>query len=177
MDSPKHLKTITGYCEPLSLRAGESIRLMASSHQPGPAQLDLVRIICGDPTRSGPGFQEREVPSDLPVEVTLDEQPLGSPAHVLILASATEFGPDMTRTKEELKASISVPSPDPVVRADIVFFETSAGGAVFSVGSISWFGALARNGYDNDVAQITANVVRRFVDPELFALPVTDVPK
>ena len=96
---------------------------------------------------------------------------LGSPTHAVVLASATEFGPDMTRTKEELTAAIVVPSPDPVVRADIVFFETPAGGAVFSVGSISWFGALARNGYDNDIAQITANVVRRFADPEPFELP------
>ena len=76
MDDPKNTKTITGYCEPLSLRAGESIRCMASSHTPGPARLDLVRIICGDPTRSGPGFKEIAVPSDLPTEVVLTEQRL-----------------------------------------------------------------------------------------------------
>jgi N,N-dimethylformamidase len=96
---------------------------------------------------------------------------LGSPAHALVLASATDFGPEMTRTKEELEAATIVPVPDPVVRADIVFFETPAGGAVFSVGSISWFGALARNDYDNDVAQITENVLRRFIDPAAFPLP------
>jgi N,N-dimethylformamidase len=96
---------------------------------------------------------------------------LGSPAHAVILASATDFGPDMSRTKEELQASILVPSPDPVVRADMVFFETPAGGAVFSVGSISWFGALARNNYDNDVAKITENVLRRFLEPGEFPLP------
>ena len=107
-------------------------------------------------------------------EVDRYSQTLGSPAHAVILASATDFGPDMTRTKEELQASTIVPSPDPVCRADLVFFETSAGGAVFSVGSISWFGALARNGYDNDVAQITANVVRRFADPEPFELPQSE---
>ncbi len=110
-------------------------------------------------------------------EVDRYSQTLGSPAHALILASATEFGPDMTRTKEELQASTVVPSPDPVVRADLVFFETPAGGAVFSVGSISWFGALARNGYDNDIAQITANVVRRFADPLPFALPESGEPE
>ena len=110
-------------------------------------------------------------------EVDRYSQTLGSPAHAVILASATEFGPDMTRTKEELQASTVVPSPDPVVRADLVFFETPAGGAVFSVGSISWFGALARNGYDNDIAQITANVVRRFADPLPFALPESGPPE
>ena len=69
-------KTITGYCEPLSLRAGESISLMASSHRAGPGRLDLVRIVCGDPTSSGPGFREIEVASGLPNAVELNEQPL-----------------------------------------------------------------------------------------------------
>lgn len=96
---------------------------------------------------------------------------LGSPEHAVVLASATTFGPDMLRTKEEFEGSVAFPTPDPNVRADMVFFETPSGGAVFSVGSISWFGALARDNYDNDVAQITANVVRRFADPAPFELP------
>ena len=90
---------------------------------------------------------------------------LGSPRHAVVLASATEFGPDMLRTKEEFGGSIAFPTPDPYVRADMVFFETPAGGAVFSVGSISWFGALARDGYDNDVARITTNVLRALRRP------------
>jgi N,N-dimethylformamidase len=96
---------------------------------------------------------------------------LGSPRHAIVVASATEFGPDMLRTKEEFGGSIAFPTPDPLVRADMVFFETPAGGAVFSVGSISWFGALARDGYDNDVARITTNVLRRFADPAPFEPP------
>ena len=96
---------------------------------------------------------------------------LGSPRHAVVLASATEFGPDMLRTKEEFGGSIAFPTPDPLVRADMVFFETPGGGAVFSVGSISWFGALARDGYDNDVARITTNVLTRFADPEPFPAP------
>ena len=96
---------------------------------------------------------------------------LGSPRHAVVLASATTFGPDMLRTKEEFEGSVDFPTPDPMVRADVVFYETPNGGAVFSVGSISWFGALARDGYDNDIARITANVVRRFADPEPFPPP------
>ncbi|WP_420623440.1 N,N-dimethylformamidase beta subunit family domain-containing protein [Candidatus Poriferisodalis sp.] len=99
---------------------------------------------------------------------------LGSPDHAVVLASATTFGPDMLRTKEEFEGSVFFPTPDPYVRADMVFYETPNGGAVFSVGSISWFGALARDGYDNDIARITANVVRRFADPEPFPLPGVD---
>ncbi len=96
---------------------------------------------------------------------------LGSPEHAVILASATDFGLDMVRTKEEFEGSVVYPSPDPLVRADIVFYETVGGGAVFSVGSISWFGALARNGYDNDVARMTSNVLTRFADPAPFPQP------
>ena len=71
------------------------------------------------------------------------------------------------RTKEEFHATALL-EHDPMIRSDIVFFEGPAGGAVFSVGSISWFGALGRNGYDNDVATVTTNVIRRFLDPEPF---------
>ena len=98
---------------------------------------------------------------------------LGSPAHAVVLASATDFSPDMVRTKEEFEGSVVYPVPDPYVRSDIVFYETPNGGAVFSVGSISWFGALARNGYDNDIARLTANVLHRFGDPEPFSTPVS----
>jgi N,N-dimethylformamidase len=42
---------------------------------------------------------------------------------------------------------------------------------VFSVGSIAWCGSLAHGGYDNNVARITANVLRRFCDPAPFAMP------
>ena len=64
-------------------------------------------------------------------EIDRYDPALGSPAHALVLASATAFGSDMRRTKEEFAAAITAPSPDPLVRADVVFFETPAGGAVF----------------------------------------------
>ncbi len=104
-------------------------------------------------------------------EVDRYDQRLGSPGHAVILASATEFGADMLRTKEEFEGTVAFPSPDPLVRADMVFYETPEGGAVFSVGSISWFGALARNGYENDIARITSNVLERFLDPTPFPTP------
>ncbi len=69
-------KQITGYCEPWTLRAGESIRLMASSHQPGPAEIDITQIVCGDPTRYGPGFDERPAAAAGSWSVALDEQSL-----------------------------------------------------------------------------------------------------
>ena len=101
-------------------------------------------------------------------EIDRFDAALGSPPHAVILATATEFGPDMVRVKEEFEGSVFLSPDDPLVRADVVFYETQNGGAVFSVGSISWFGALARENYSNDVARITANVIRRFIDPVPF---------
>ena len=61
--------------------------------------------------------------------------------------------PDLTGSQSDL------------VRADMVFFETPAAGAVFSTGSIAWIGSLSHNSYDNNVSRITENVLRRFIDP------------
>ena len=56
----------------------------------------------------------------------------------------------------------------PLVRADLVFFETAEGGAVFSTGSIAWAASLAHNDYNNNVSRITENVLRRFLDDTPF---------
>ena len=55
-----------------------------------------------------------------------------------------------------------------IIRADMVFFETLKGGAVFSTGSIAWAGSLSHASYDNDVARITSNVLNRFLDHTPF---------
>lgn len=54
-------------------------------------------------------------------------------------------------------------STHPPIRADMVYFETALGGAVFSVGSMSWCGSLSHNDYDNNVSRITENVLREFL--------------
>ena len=51
------------------------------------------------------------------------------------------------------------------VRADITLMPTAKGGAVFSVGSIGWTAAMAYERYDNNVARMSLNVLRRFLDP------------
>ncbi len=53
-------------------------------------------------------------------------------------------------------------SESPKIRADMVYFETPRGGAVFSVGSIGWCGGLPYNGYENNVSRVTENVLSRF---------------
>ena len=53
-----------------------------------------------------------------------------------------------------------------VGQGDALLIQTPQGGGVFSDSSISWAGALAHNGYDNNVSRITENVVRRFLEPK-----------
>jgi N,N-dimethylformamidase len=103
-------------------------------------------------------------------EIDRYDRSLGSPAHGLVLASSEDHGPDMLRVKEEFYSTKPLVA-DPYVRADMVFFETPAGGAVFSTGSIAWGGALGHDGYENNVARIFGNVVKRFADPTPFAFP------
>ena len=59
-----------------------------------------------------------------------------------------------------VKAGVTDIEPDRI--------DSGSGGAVFSVGSISWCGSLAVNGFDNNVSRITENVLRRFAAPERF---------
>jgi len=63
-------------------------------------------------------------------------------------------------------------SEEALIHSDIVFFETPGGGAVFSVGSITFCGALLTNGGDNDVARVMRNVLERFGDEAVkFEMP------
>ena len=54
------------------------------------------------------------------------------------------------------------------VHADLAFYETAAGGAVFATGSIAWCGSLLHNDCDNNVSRITWNVLERFLDDTPF---------
>jgi N,N-dimethylformamidase len=105
-------------------------------------------------------------------EIDRYDRELGSPAHAVVLASSEDLPDDMLLTKEELFAT---GFPGAEIRADVVFVTGPCGGAVFSVGSIAWAASLATNGYDNDLAKLTDNVLRRFVDPAPL-LPSVDSP-
>ena len=105
-------------------------------------------------------------------EIDRWDSELGSPGHALVLASSENHRPGMLRVVEELH--MSTPFTDMQggqVRADMTFFETPTGGAVFSTGSIGYAGALAHDGYDNDICKITTNVLRRFIDDTPFKYP------
>ncbi|MCW2581098.1 MAG: N,N-dimethylformamidase [Blastococcus sp.] len=107
------------------------------------------------------------------LEIDRHDVALGSPAHSLVLASSVGHTDTYMLTLEEMLANrpTSTGTQDPLVRADLVFFETPGGGAVFSTGSVAWAGSLSHDGYGNNVARITGNVLRRFADDTPFPLP------
>lgn len=106
-------------------------------------------------------------------EVDRLEHSLGSPPHALVVATATGLDDYFQHVTEEVLLSDSLQggTVNPLVKADMVFFEMPKGGAVFSVGAISWYGALSHNNYNNTVSKVTENVLKRFVSDAPFATP------
>lgn len=100
------------------------------------------------------------------LELDAADPTLGTPPHALVLASSERHTDLYLMTPEDLNDPVPGLSGTEaeIIRSDMVFFEAPDGGAVFSTGSIAWAGSLSHNGYDNNVARITANVLRRFVD-------------
>ena len=111
------------------------------------------------------------------LEIDRADTSLGTPKHALRIAVADHFPHSYKRVAEEATHAHTAISglTDPLVRADVIFYELPNGGAVFATGSIAWAGALPPQAYDNAVARITANVVRRFADPLPFEPPSTAV--
>ena len=107
------------------------------------------------------------------IEVDRYDRSKGSPPHALVLASSEGHSDTYYPGPEEIdNASPLIDgSQNANLRADMVFFETLGGGAVFSTGSIAWIGSLTWNDFDNNVAKLTGNVLRRFLKPEPFPAP------
>lgn len=110
-------------------------------------------------------------------ELDRADKALGTPAHAVILATSEGHEPEapwVLVPEERLThlTNVSGESEPELIRSDIVFFETPRNGAVFSVGSITYCGALLTNNGDNDIARLTKNVLERFRDPETkFEMP------
>jgi N,N-dimethylformamidase len=104
------------------------------------------------------------------LEIDRADATLGSAPNLIILATSNAFGSGGLPTPEEFRTTHRglTGEQNARVRADIVFFETLAGGAVFSTGSIAWCCALSHDAYENNVSRLTGNVLRRFLDPRPF---------
>ncbi len=85
----------------------------------------------------------------------------GTPPHALVVAASKPHSAHQRRfgcTK----------SPN---HAEMVFFESDGGGAVFTMGTMAWCASLPDKDYDNDVAQVSTNVLTRFLDMTPFDSP------
>jgi N,N-dimethylformamidase len=123
------------------------------------------------------GIGEDELIGDLPslaigygaagFEIDRLDPLLGSPARTHLLATASGFSDSYQLASEDIHVSDSRQggTVNDRVRADMVLLEYPGGGGVFSVGSIAWCACLSANGYDNTVARVTGNVLRRFSAP------------
>ena len=91
---------------------------------------------------------------------------LGTPPNTLVLARSEGHGPEdfILVHEERLNQEATWPGEpaEQLIRADMVYFETPQGGAVFSVGSITFCGSLFHNRYDNNISRLVNNVLTRF---------------
>ena len=112
------------------------------------------------------------------MEIDRWDPALGSPPNSVVLASSEDVGIGGLLSVEEFVTTTR--ALDGVqngrVRADMVFFETPGGGAVWSTGSIAWATSLSPDGFENNVSRITENVLRRFLDPLPFETPTDGLP-
>jgi N,N-dimethylformamidase len=106
------------------------------------------------------------------LEIDRADSTLGSPPGLKLIATADRIGYGGLPTTEEFRTTHRGldGEQNARVRADMVLFATGNGGAVFATGSIAWATALPHDNYRNNVARITGNVLRRFLDPAPIAL-------
>jgi len=90
---------------------------------------------------------------------------IGSPHNTIVVATSTghpdEFGMFPEDVFYPYQNVLGTQTRE--VRSDITYYDSSGGGSVFSVGSINWFCSLGWDHFQNNIAQLTGNVLREFV--------------
>ncbi len=89
------------------------------------------------------------------------DRDLGAPRESVLVASAENLQEVGTGALEELLA-IGAIAP---VQSDLVLIDYPGAGAVFTAGACGWIPSLLENERDNDASRLTANVLRRFLNP------------
>lgn len=107
------------------------------------------------------------------IEIDCADPTLGTPPHALVVARSENHSNTYELVNEEVRIAHGLTDglSNPLIHADMTFFETQSGGAAFATGSIAYAGALGHNGFDNPIATLTWNVLRRFADPTPFVPP------
>ncbi|ANN73388.1 N,N-dimethylformamidase beta subunit family domain-containing protein [Bordetella bronchialis] len=91
---------------------------------------------------------------------------LGSPGYLKIVAISDGHGPTFRTVPEEILTwtiAASLPRKYEGVRAHMAVGLAEQGGGLFAVGSITFLGSLAHNGYDNKVSRIMENCLTHFL--------------
>ncbi|MBV9517253.1 MAG: N,N-dimethylformamidase large subunit [Hyphomicrobiales bacterium] len=138
---------------------GTHYRRLPASRDPAHAWMfeGIEEEIIGDYGLSGGGAAG--------FEMDRADRALGTPENAVILARSQDPPASFVTVPEELLShlhTVSGEPPNELKRAEIVYFDTGRGGAVFSVGSITFCGSLWRNGFEGPVSRLLENVLRRF---------------
>lgn len=118
------------------------------------------RLLLGDFGFSGGGAAGFELDR---VDRRLD----GEDHKIWILAQAFDRDHRFMFVPEEVLttySNLSGLTEDEARRADMIYFRTESGSQVFSVGSITFCGSLPWNHFDNPIAILVLNVIRRFME-------------
>jgi N,N-dimethylformamidase len=93
----------------------------------------------------------------------------GTPPHTRVVASSSGHSDNYVVFQDEIfyMQPGLTGSYDYRIRADMAYYDTTAGGAMFSTGSIAFGQALPYNHFDNNAARIIDNVVTAFLAEEL----------
>lgn len=91
---------------------------------------------------------------------------LGTPRHTMWLATSTGLDDRYQFVHEDqlMTSPGQGGTENPLVRADMTYFDIDGGGAVFSVGSINWAGSMAWNQYENNTVRVCDNVLNHFLE-------------
>lgn len=140
---------------------GSHYRRLPASYAPGVAWIfdGVDTEILGDFGLSGGGAAG--------FELDRADARLGTPPNAVVLARSEGHQAHYVAVPEELLSHVNTvtgEAPRDLIRAEIVYFETVDGGAVFSTGSITFCGSLSHGNYDNPVSRMLRNVVRRFAE-------------
>jgi N,N-dimethylformamidase len=90
---------------------------------------------------------------------------LGTPENAVVIAASENHQPSFIAVLEDQlsqRNTVTGVPHDKLIRADITYFETPNGGAVFSVGSITFCGSLSHQDYKNSISRMIDNVLKRF---------------
>ncbi len=138
---------------------GSFYRRLPASYEPAVAWIfdGVTGETIGDFGLSGGGAAGFELDRADPV--------LGTPPNAYVLARSEGHQDHFVTVPEELLTHLTTVTgekPSDLIRAELVYFETVKGGAVFSTGSITFCGSLSYSNYDNQVSRMLENVLRRF---------------